>query len=118
MLLNLCTNCHRERKEKLEDNGELRKQNKRRKLKRLAAVENFMAGTTPPQSPEDIVVDPEYVSPGNSSSTEPPETPHLPAPKNCTQRRRGRKKVAKTRAKVYRDLYATTAKLEDAVRKV
>lgn len=77
-----------------------------------------MVGTTLPESPEDIVVNPEYVPPGNSSSTEPPETPHLPAPKNCTQRKRGRKKVAKTRAKVYRDLYATTAKLEDTVRKV
>lgn len=34
---------------------------------------------TPPQSPEDIGGDPESVSLDNSSSTEPPKTPHLPA---------------------------------------
>lgn len=64
-----------------------------------------------------MVVDPEYVSTSNSCSCDPPETPYLTAPDNCAQRR-GRKKVAKTRAKVYRDIYATTVKLDDALRKV
>ncbi|XP_045062811.1 uncharacterized protein LOC121537485 [Coregonus clupeaformis] len=95
---------------KMRRQWRISQRNRRRKWKMVSAVNSFMAHTTPPPSPDNMSVNAEDI----------PETPQLcePTPERTPQRKRGRKKVAKAKAKVYRDLNDIKQKLEDALRKV
>ena len=90
--------------------------NRRIKIQRTVAMETYLSGSTPPQSPD--ALQPEHEANLPAPNESPPDRPSSSAAGLRTRRQNGRKKVGRTRSKTYRDLCVSNAKLDNALRSV